>query len=264
MTEFEQALWGYRLSYPEDWVHRSFPEAEGFAANRQGLEPDADGPGSGHLLIQAEWNGMRVPVEPLWEAHIARVAAMVGAHRVGSAAWGMGGAVGYEAEIVMPKKTENRLWAGFLARDWLVLKIMVAHPIEDRPWFEPIVTECLKSLSFPNHTDGVIVHESGAPLPSSCRPIDPSEALADLSDPGTWKVFETPHPFTGLHAFYAREAPAHGWQLEAFESFPGTNDPGFSRARLRKDQVVVGLGLLAYRPEAGAPTWLGRIALKIR
>lgn len=262
MAEFQQMIWGYRLSYPDDWIHRSLHEVEGFAADPHALDPDAAGPGSGHLLIQAEWNGMRVPVEPLWESHIAKIAAMFGAARVGSARWTMGGGAGHEAEIVLPKKAEKRLWVGFLARGLVLLKIMVAHPLEDRPWFEPLVSEILKGLLFLDRAEGVPVHESGIPVPAGCREIDPAEVLSNLPEPSAWRVFETPHSFNGLHAFYTREAPAHGWQLELLESLPHEHGPGFSRMRLSKGDRVLALGLLPYRREPADPGWLGRIAIK--
>jgi hypothetical protein len=256
-------IWGYRLTYPETWVHRSFQEVEGFAANLRALDPDASGRGSGHLLIQAEWNGMRRPVEPLWESHITRVSAMVGAHKVGSARWTMGGGVGYEAEIVLPQKAEQRLWVGFLSREWMLLKIMVAHPMEDRSWFEPAATAALKSLLLLDHVHGVPLHESGIPLPAACQEIDPAEALVELPEPHSWRVYESPHSFGGLHAFYAREAPSHGWQIEAFETLPNAYDPGFSRLSLHKGSQILALGLLPYRRNPEETNWLGRIAIKL-
>jgi hypothetical protein len=263
MARFQHMLWGYRLDYPDEWSHRSLQDVEGFAASPQALEPDADGPGSGHMLIQSEWNGMRLPVDPVWEAHIAKVAAMAGAHRVGSAPWAMGGGSGYEAEIVLPKRADKRLWVGVLARELVLLKIMVAHPKEDRPWFEPLVTASLKSLLFLDRAEGVPLHETGIPLPPGCQEIDPTEALIDLPDPNAWRVFESPHSFVSLHAFYAREAPAHGWLIESFESFPNERDPGFSRVRLSKEGRALALGLLPYRRDLEPPVWLGRIAVKL-
>ena len=165
MSHFEQLLWGYGLTFPDDWIHRAFPEAEGFAADLRGLVPDAAGAGSGHILIQAEWNGHRLPVAPLWSAHIARFATMVGAKQVAASPWAMAGASGFEAEIAMSKKEEKRLWVGILSREATVFKFMVVHPMQDRPWFEPAVTEILKSLQFVDRVHGVQVHESGLPLP---------------------------------------------------------------------------------------------------
>jgi hypothetical protein len=262
MTRFRQMVWGYQLDYPDGWAHRTIQDVEGFGLSLQALEPDADGPGSGHLLIQTEWNGIRLPIDRVWDTHIAKVAAMVGAHRLGSAPWTMGGGSGYEAEIVLPKKADTRLWVGVLARELVLLKLMVAHPVEDRPWFEPQVTELLRSLRILNQVDGVPVDKTGIPVPPDCHEIEPAEALSDLPDPKAWRVLESPHSFEGLHAFYAREAPAHGWQIESFESFPNQRDPGFSRVRLSKDERVLALGLLPYREDPATAGWLGRIAIK--
>jgi hypothetical protein len=263
MLTFQQMLWGYRLEYPEDWTHRTIQQVEGFAPDPLGLSPDASGPGSGHLLIQAEWNGRRLPIGPLWESHIARVAAMVGAHRVGSAPWTMGGGEGFETEIALPKKTDERLWVGILARQDVLLKFMVTHPKGDRAWFEPAATEILRSLVFLDSAEGIPVHTTGLPLPPGSRSISPSEALVDLPDPDAWSVFDTPHSFDSLHAFYAREAPVHGWSIESFESFPHESDPGFSRVRLSRADHVLALGLIPIRPDAPGLAWLGRIAIKV-
>jgi hypothetical protein len=263
MSHFEQVLWGYGLTFPDDWIHRAFPKAEGFAAHLRGLAPDAAGPASGHILIQAEWNGRRRPVEPLWSAHIARFATMVGAKQVGASAWAMAGASGFEAEVAMPKKEEKRLWVGFLSREATVLKFMVVHPMQDRPWFEPAATGILTSLKFVDHTQGIQVHESGLPLPPDCRRIEPAVALNDISEPEKWRVFESPHSLGGLHAFYLREAPAHGWQIETFESISDETDSGFSRIRLRRGEKVIALGLLPYLPRPADETVLGRIAIKL-
>ena len=263
MSHFEHVLSGYALTFPDDWIHRAFPEADGFAADLRGLVRDAAGAGSGHILIQAEWDGRRLPVEPLWNAHLAKFATMVGAKQVGASAWAMAGASGFEAEIAMPKKEERRLWVGILSREATVLKFMVAHPTQDRPWFEPAVTEILKSLQFVDRVQGIRFHESGLPLPPDCRRIDPALALNDILEPEKWRVFECPHSLGGLHAFYLREAPAHGWQIETFESISGEPDTGFSRVRLRRDEKVIALGLLPYRPRHADETVLGRIAIKL-
>jgi hypothetical protein len=262
-ARFQHKLWGYELTYPDDWAHRSMGEVEGFAARPEALDAAHDKPQSGHLLVRAAWNGVRQPVEALWEAHIGRVASMVvGAKKVGSAPWTLAGASGFEAEIVLPKKEQSRLWVGFLSRETTLLEFMVAHPLEERSWFEPQVTEILKSLHFSEHVDGLAVHEWGIPLPPDCEPIEPTEILKDIPDPTAWQTFDSPHSIGGLQAFYAREAPHYGWTIETFQPFPGQHTLGFARLRLRQGERLMALGLLPYQHAPSDPELLGRIAFK--
>jgi hypothetical protein len=174
----------------------------------------------------------------------------------------MGGATGFEAEIVLPKKDGRRLWAGILSRDTVALKFMVAHPAADREWFEPAVTGILRSLRFLDRATGVPVHPSGMPLPNDAREIDPSLALLDPSGLEGWTVFETPHSMAGLQAFYWREAPAHGWQIDHFEPYLGTGDTGLARASMQREGQRIALGLVPSRGETSSRPWLGRIAFK--
>lgn len=127
MAIYEDRLWGYALHYPDSWLHRSLAGAEGFAAHSQAMGPDYAGPHAGYLLIQAEWNGIQAPIETLWKNHIGKLAGIMGAKQVGSAAWHMGGASGLKADIVPPKKVDKRLWAGVLVKDLLVLKCLVTQ-----------------------------------------------------------------------------------------------------------------------------------------
>lgn len=263
MARFQHKLWGYELTYPDDWAHRSMGEVEGFAAQPETLDPAQDEPQSGHLLVRAAWNGVGHPVKALWEAHIGKVAGMVGAKEVGSASWTLAGASGFEAEIVLPKKGETRLWVGFLSRGTTLLEFMVSHPLEERSWFEPQVTEILKSLHFSEHIDGLTLHEWGIPLPPDCDAVEPTEILKDLPDPATWQTFDSLHSIGGLQAFYAREAPHYGWTIETFQPFPGQHNLGFARLRLRQGDRLVALGLLPYQHDPANPELLGRIAFKL-
>lgn len=261
-ARFQQKLWGYALTYPDEWAHRSMGEVEGFAARLEALDPAHDGPSPGHLLVQAEWNGTNIPIAPLWEAHIGKVASMVGAKKVGAAPWRLAGASGFEAELVLPRKEQRRLWVGFLSRGLILLKFMVAHPLKERSWFEPQVTTILKSLDFSTYIDGLTVHECGIPLPPDCEPIEPTEILKDIADPAAWQAFDSPHSMGGLQAFYAREAPHYGWTIETFQPFPGQHDLGFARLRLRQGGCVIALGLLPYQRDPAGPELSGRIAFK--
>jgi hypothetical protein len=248
MAIYQNNLWGYTLHYPDDWIHRSLEGAEGFAVHRQALDPDYAGPQAGHLLMQAEWNGLQVPIEPIWKSHIGKLAGIIGAKQLGSATWHMGGAKGLEADIALPKKSNMRLWAGVLVKDLLVLKCMVAHPREEREHFEPIATEILKSLQFPQKMPDLTFTPEGLPLPLHCEPTDPEQVLRDLTDPERWKAYRTDHPLGGLQAFYYREAPMAGWTLEEFLPLPGNHDLPFARLRLRKERTLIGMELI---PHAG-------------
>lgn len=262
MGRFIQPLWGYALTYPDDWVHRAVDDVEGFAPVGEAFEPD-EKETSGHLLVQAEWNARLQPVEPLWKAHIARVAVMLGTKNIGSAPWSLSGATGFEAELALPKKENKRLWVGFLSHTSVVLKFMLSHPLEQRPTYDSVVTEMLKSLRFLDRIEDLPVHESGIPLPPECTPIDPLQVLSDISESEGWVVFDSPHPIDALQAFYQREAPVHGWEIETFQPFPGEHNLGFSRMRLRREQQVIAMGLLPYREGAGERSPRGHIAFQI-
>ena len=262
-VNFQQQLWGYELAYPDDWAHRSLGEVEGFAACPKALEPDHSEPQSGHLLVRAEWNGMLYSASDLWQAHIGKVSSMVGAKKVGSAPWTLAGASGFEAEIVLSKKEQRRLWVGFLSWGATLLEFMVAHPLDERSWFEPKVTEILKSLRFLEHIDGLAVHTCGLPLPPDCASMEPTEILEDIPDPSAWQAFDCPHSIGGLQAFYLRELPHYGWTIETFQPFPGDHDLGFARLRLRQADRLIALGLLPYQQTPSAPELSGRIAFKI-
>ena len=163
MTIFQHTLWGYELTYPADWVHLTLGEVEGFAELAAALEPGYAGEKSGHLLVKAEWNATLQPVEPVWGRHMGVTAGLIGAKRVGSAPWQMGGATGLEAEIALPKESKLRLWSGVLARDFLMLHFMVTHAKEERAHFEPLVTKLIASLRFVPAIDGLAVDPLSGP-----------------------------------------------------------------------------------------------------
>src|SRR5512147_2380879 len=130
MKIFQHELWGYELTYPDDWTHRTIQDKEAFAFLAEALEPGYEGTNAGYLMVKAEWNCARKPIEPLWNRHIGLTAGMLSAKKVGSAPWRMGGATGLEAEIVLPTKSSRRLWTGILSKDLTVLHFLVTHPIE--------------------------------------------------------------------------------------------------------------------------------------
>jgi hypothetical protein len=251
MAIFQHPLWGYEFTYPDDWAHRSLGDVDGFAARPEALEPGYAGEKSGHLLVKAEWNAALQPVEPLWAQHMGLTAGMMGAKRVGSAPWQMGGAVGLEAEIALPKQTNLRLWSGILARDFIVLHLMVAHPKEEREWFEPLVTRLIASLRFPPTVAGVTTTPAGIPLPPGYTPVDPYRIIADLADPKPWQAFGGQSAVGALQAFYLREAAAQGWAIDEFVPFPLEAELGFARLKLHKGGVIAIVGLMPGTASAG-------------
>ncbi len=251
-TLFQHILWGYEFSYPDHWIHQEVQDADAFAphvlATPDALEPSYSGPDAGHLLVRGEWNWQRQPVEPLWNQHIGKLAGMLGAKQVGSASWKLGEAVGLEAEIVLPKKDNQRLWAGILMRDFRVLHFMVTHPKEVRDQFEPVVTKIISSLHFPNRMPGIKASREGLPLPPGYEPVDPQSILADISDRENWRAYAGKSGIGALQAFYLREVPIHNWDTEEYIPFPGPSDLGFARLQLRKDDLKIMLGILPYDP----------------
>jgi hypothetical protein len=244
MPIFQQPLWGYAFTYPDDWTHRSLGDVEGFAARPEALAPGYAGAQAGHLLVKAEWNAALRPVEPLWAQHMGLTAGMMGAKRVGSAPWQMGGAAGLEAEIALPKQTNLRLWSGILARDFIVLHLMVVHPKDEREWFEPPVTKLIASLRFPSTVAGVTVTPAGLPLPPGYGPVDPLSLIPDIADPEHWQAYSGQSAIGALQAFYLREVVAQGWTIDEFVPFPADAGLGFARLKLHRGAAAATVGLM--------------------
>ena len=263
MSQFQHPLWGYQLTYPDDWAHLTVGDAEGFAAQPQALEPGSQEPKSGHILVSAEWNCARQPIGPLWSQHIGLMAGILGAKQVGSAAWRMGSAVGIEAEIVLPKKENLRLWAGILEKDFTVLKFMVTHPRADRAWFEPAATRILSSLSFAGRVQGITLSSEGLPLPPGYAPTDPTLIIPDIADTKSWRAYDGQSQAGALQAFYLREAPNYGWQVIEYVPFPSASDLGFARLEMEKDAQRAVLGIMPFGETRVTSTSPARLVLKL-
>jgi hypothetical protein len=246
MTIFRHILWGYELTYPDHWIHQEIQDADGFALTTDALEPSYDGLDAGHLLVRGEWNWQRQPIEPVWNHHIGMLAGMLGAKQVGSAPWKLGESVGLEAEIVLPKKDNQRLWTGILMHDFRVLHFLVTHPKEVRDEFEPAVTKIISSLHFPNRILGIRASREGLPLPPGYEPVDPKSILTDLSDSENWRAYAGRAGIGALQAFYLREVPIHNWELEEYVPFPSSSELGFARLQLRQSNLKITLGMLPY------------------
>jgi hypothetical protein len=243
MSRFQQLLWGYELTYPDSWAHRSLPETEGFAASPEAFEMDAQGAGSGHILLRPDWNGALQPVEQLWKQHIGQAAGMLLARNVGAAPWHMGGGVGYEAEIILPKRENRRLWVGMLSYGFVLLQLMVAHPLGDRDWFEPAATEIIKTLKFPRKMDGIAENREGVPLPPDYHAGDPAQIISDIQSSDRWAAYDGESSTGSLQAFYVREMLARGWLLAELEPFPGPSSLGFARLKFvrQEDSLTIGV-----------------------
>jgi hypothetical protein len=156
----------------------------------------------------------------------------------------MGGAAGFEAEILLPKKTQRRLWAGILAHGVKLLHFMVAHPIEERAAFEPLATQILSSLRFLDRAPQLPQNELGLPLPPGYTQTDPAQLVEDISQPQAWQAYRGAGQVSALQAFYLREAPIYGWDIQEYVPYPGGAKLGFARMRLEKETAILVLGIL--------------------
>lgn len=246
MTIFQNPFWGYELNYPEQWTCESNQEFDVFSPiqEQDTAEPLPLEGESGQVLVRGEWNWARQPIGPLWNRHIGSVAGMLGAKEVGSAPWRLGDAVGLEAEIVLPKKDQRRLWTGVLMHNFIVLHFMATHPKEARAQFEPVATGIIKSLRFPERIMGLETTPEGLPIPPGYTPTDPISILSDIPDSKQWRAYTGAAGVGALQAFFLRELPAHKWLMEEYVPFPGPTDLGFARLQLRKSQLSITLGIM--------------------
>jgi hypothetical protein len=276
MSIYQHALWGYQLTYPDDWLHQSVVEADGlqaeaFAAGGEAFQPGYDGPRSGQIAVRAEWNPTRAEVEGLWERKIGLLASMMGATQVGAAPWKLrpAGATGVEAEIVLPKREKIRLWTGILARGFHVLHFMVTHPKDERDWFEPIATQIISSLSFAERIEGLEVSPQGLPLPPGYVPVAASQLVQDIAEPELWRGYAGASPADALQAFYVREAPNRGWEILEYRPFPQNVEMGFARFKLGKvggngsGRVHLTVGIMPYGKDTVSPNSPANIVVRL-
>ena len=250
MPKFQDKLWGYELTYPENWVQQTIQDTEVFAEHAEALKPDYRGALAGQILVRLELNPFRQAIEPIWSQHIARYAGLLGAKNVGSAPWQMSGASGLEAEIVLPKKENQRFWTGVLQHQFIILKFVVVHPLEERAHFEPLATQIIASLRLVKQADNLAVTPDVLPLPPGYAPADPQSLISDIQDPANWRAYSGSTSVAALQAFYLREAPNHGWAVLAYEPFPAKTELGFARLELGQGLRTAMLGIL---PMGDAP-----------
>ncbi len=274
MPTFTHVLWGYALTYPDDWLHQSAVEANGlqaeaFAASPEAFQPSEAGPRPGQIAVRAEWNPTRTAVDQLWERQIGMLASWMGARKVGAAPWQLRDAAGVEAEIVLPKRENVRLWAGILARGFHVLHFMVTHPKEDRSWFEPIATRIISSLSFPAAVEGLATIPEGLPLPPGYTAVDPRQLVDQIPDGEPWHGYAGNSPVDALQAFYVREAPNFGWEILEYRPFPQNEQLGFARFRLGRlggngrGRIQITLGILPMGKDTVSPNSPANLVVRL-
>ena len=260
MINYQNLLWGFSLSYPDSWEHRLDDDAVIFLAP---LNPDSKDENRevGQVMLRPEWNPARTEVRKLWNLHIGKIAGMIGAKRVGAGPWQLGDMKGMEAELVMPKKDALRLWTGMLVRDRIILHFMVTHHKLDRPWFEPLATDIIRSLRF--HAAAAEADDEAIfPLPPEYSPVEPTTVLDDIDDAEAWQAFRGKASVGALQAFYTRELPATGWNIAAYDPVPGPAEPGFARFALQREGIHIVLGLLPEGDEAPPSAQTGTIILR--
>ncbi len=259
MAIFQNQLWGFELTYPDDWTQKSNLGADGFAQKAEVFDQvGAANEQAAHMLVRGEFNGYRKPIPPLWNQYITKLSIMLGAKKLGASPFSMGGANGFEAEIQLPKKQNRRLWAGILARETTILHFMVSHPKEERAAFEPQASQIISSLRFLERVEGLATNANNLPLPPSYTSVLPSTLLPDVTEDGSWETYDGKSDLGALQAFYFRELPQHGWEIEEFIPFPNQVEINFARLRIRKNDVLATLGIL---PSAEKKP-LGKIVVK--
>jgi hypothetical protein len=262
MPIFQHPLWGYELSYPESWTHRLVNDTEAFVVDPDALGTETIGVAAGQILVRPELNYPPRLIEPVWNQHIGRVAGMLGARQIGSAPWRMAGATGIEAEIVLPKRENQRLWAGVLAHGYVILKFSVTHPKEERSLIEPAATRIISSLKFIKGLNDLTINDWGLPLPPGYTPALPSEIIQDIADPQNWQAYNGQSGVDALQAFYLRELGNAGWDILEYVPFPSLVELGFARMQVHKGDYSVTLGILPYGTEKVSPSNPGRLAFK--
>ncbi len=245
MAIFQNPLWGFELTYPDGWVHKSYADTDGFAKNIDAFnQVGAVNELAAHLLVRGEWNGRREPIAAFWNQHITKLSVMLGAKKLGAAPFSMGGANGFEAEIQLPKRRNRRLWVGILARDTVILHFMVSHPKEERADFEPQATQIISSLRFLDRVNNLSANEKGLPLPPDYASVDPASLVPDAQNDGSWQAYDGSSDIGALQAFYFRELPQHDWVISEFIPFPNQVEIDFARLRIHKDDLTATLGIL--------------------
>ena len=244
MTTFQHALWGYEIDLPSGWIHEAIQDSNAFATTPEALRPDYQGENLGHLIIRGEWNWSRQPIAPLWNQHITKLSVMLGAKKLGAAPWTMRVGQGFEAEILLPKKANKRLWVGILTHDAIVLHFSVTHWKEEKEEFEPLATKIIQSLHFIEKAKNIPTNELGCPLPPDYTSTDPKIYLSDINDITHWQAYSGKANIGALQAFFLRELPIFGWMIDEYVPYPADSNLGFARFKINKADKFLTIGLL--------------------
>jgi len=244
MTIFTHPLWGYSLLYPDNWIHQTSTEVEAFATSVEALDVDKAGPRDGHCLIRGEFNYSQKNIDLLWKDHLLKLGFLVGAKNVGAAPLIIGGGAGYEAEIVLPKTKNQRLWTGILSYGLTILHLAVSHPLDQREWFQPLATSLVASLRFTSKTEGLECIPEGIPVPKGYTPAEPASLLSNIEGQQGWLTFSGQALPGALQVFYLRELPHLGWEITEFSPYPNQENPGFARFQMRKQDNELTLAIL--------------------
>lgn len=203
------------------------------------------------MLIQPDWVFEDRNLGVLWQRHVGEMAGVIGAKKVGGAPLRIRSAQGYEAEILLPKKDNKRLWMALLLQGPIVLSLVVVHHLKDRAWFEPEVSALIASLRFVDHVESMqSIHE--IPLPDGYTPADPANLISGIQDASRWRGFSGPASTGALQAFYLRELGNAGWQLLGYSPYPSQiNQAGIALFQIKKGDMACKLGILpAIQPES--------------
>lgn len=245
MTEFLESTWGYSFQIPDHWLERNKKGVRWFFPNRFASQKPSMEMSQGYLIVRPDWIFDRQDIEVLWQRHVGTTAGMVGAKNVGSAPLRIREAQGLEADIILPKKENKRLWLAILRQGPIVMNMVVEHHLKDRDWFEPEVSAVIASLRFVEHINGLQTGKNSFPLPDEYRPIDPRRVIADIPDPSQWHGYTGPLTIGGLQAFYFRECAQFGWNIKGYTPFPSKeSDLGIARFQLEKEGKLCTLGIV--------------------
>lgn len=224
---FQQHFWGYEITYPDHWVHATHGDVEAFALHPQALDVAYDGPRMGYLLIRAELNAYQMPLDTLWAEHLSRIAIMHGAKQVGSKPYFVGQSKGFAAELMLPRREDKRLWTAVLAAGGIVLHVLAMHRSSEALDFQPLIS----SLRYASLVSGVTLSARGMPLPTGSLPVEPADVFPDITAADHWETYRASAAVDALQIFYAREAPAHGWEVLGYSPYPN-RDPAIQHASL--------------------------------
>jgi len=244
MNPFQHPLWGYQILLPEGWQHKNLVDRDGFAVDLRSFDGDYQGQNLAQLLIHGEWNGLRKPVPELWQNHLAKVSLMLGAKNLKYATWEMGGAKGYEVEVILPKKSPQRLWTGILENGMLVLSFLALHWKENWGEIEPVLSEIIASLKYLAAVDDLSENELGLPLPPEAEPTDPCSIVSDITDPENWLAYHTRAHQGALQAFYLRELPYRNWEISRYVPYPNPGELPFARIITHNNRHSFSLGIM--------------------